>query len=59
MCGIEEGSINNLFFICKIVWLIWGMCFNWLGMSTVNHYDIKSHFMHFLNDTSNRIWGSI
>jgi len=41
-----DESINHLFFNCKITWLFWGMYYNWLGVSTVNHYDAKSHFMH-------------
>jgi len=34
-----------------------------IGVSMINHYDVKSHLMYniipFLNATSNRIWGGI
>jgi len=59
LCGVEEESIYHMIFNCKIAWLIWGMCYNWLGVSMTNHYDAKSYFMHnkfpFLNVTSNKI----
>ena len=47
MRGDEEEKINHLFFKCKIAWLMWSICYYWLGMLSVNHYNVKTHLSLF------------
>jgi len=47
LCKVSEESTNNLFFECKVVWLIWNLCYDWLKVSLVDLLIFGSHFEHF------------
>jgi len=38
---------SYLFFGCIIVWLVWNLCFEWLGLSSAVHHTSISHFLQF------------
>jgi len=41
--GIKE-STNHLFFGCIVAWLIWNLCYDWLGVSSIDLIVPGSHF---------------
>ena len=47
LCGEEVEMVNHLFFECKVSWRIWGLCFEWLGLYSVFHFDVPMNFMLF------------
>jgi len=47
LCGMEVESHCHLFFVCRFAWLVWCLCFEWLGVSFVIHYDPVSNFFQF------------
>jgi len=36
LCRVSEESTNHLFFGCKFAWLVWNLCYDWLGVSSVD-----------------------
>ena len=44
---VSEESTNHLFFGCRVAWLIWNLCYDWLGVSSVDLLVPGSHFEHF------------
>ena len=40
MCGVEENTMNHVFFKCKIAWLVWSKCSQWIGEKFVNHSEV-------------------
>jgi len=44
---MSEESTNHLFFGCRAVWLIWNLCYEWLGVSSVDFIILGEHFEHF------------
>jgi len=46
-CRQLEESTNHLFFGCRVAWQIWNLCYDWLGLSSVDHNIPGSHFEHF------------
>ena len=44
---MSEESTNHLFFGCRVAWLIWNLCYDWLGVSSVDFMDPRSHFEQF------------
>ena len=52
-----------MFFVCRFVWLVWCLCFEWLCVLFVIHSDPVSNFIHFgmCNASSQVIefWGAI
>jgi len=63
MYGEKEETISHLLFNCMIAWRVWDMCYAWMSVALVNHYDAKSHFMPFclpfLNEFSNKVYGNM
>ena len=47
LCRLLEESTNNLFFGCRVAWLIWNLCYDWLGMNSIDLIILRSHFEHF------------
>ena len=43
----DRETTRDLFFECKIAWLVWNQCCAWLGVASVDHIDPISHFLHF------------
>jgi len=64
-CGLKEESTSDLFFDCRIVWLVWVQCFSWLGVSSVVLIDPFTHFMQFckarksINSVMGSVWISV
>jgi len=46
LCGVKLKETNHMFFDCRIVWLVWNLCFKWLGIFSVTHGSY-SHFLQF------------
>ena len=48
---------------CRLAWLVWNQCYAWLGVTSVDHIDFSSHFLHFnLCDVLGYVnvdWGSV
>jgi len=51
LCGLKEESTNHMFFGCRIAWLVWNLCYTWLGVMSVAPHDSFSHLLQF--NTSN------
>lgn len=47
-CGEEEETTSHLFFKCRIAWLVWRMCYAWMEMVSVDHFNTKTHCLHFI-----------
>ena len=62
-CRVEVETTGQLFFECRIAWVVWNHCYIWLGLGSVDHHDYVSHFLHFklLNVpiNVNVVWGSV
>jgi len=64
LCRLSKESTNHLFFGCKVAWLIWNLCYDWLGMNSVDLIVPGSHLEHFkildapnsVNLTMGNIW---
>ncbi|CAL0333597.1 unnamed protein product [Lupinus luteus] len=42
--GLEEESVDHLFFHCSFSYGVWQGIYSWFGMSSVLHSDVKSNF---------------
>jgi len=49
LCKVPDESTSHLFFGCRVVWLVWNLCYDLLGVSTVDPLVSRSHFEHFQN----------
>jgi len=62
-CRMAVESTKHMFFECKIAWLVWNQCYAWMGITSVDHVDPVSHFLHFnlLNAPVqvNVVWSSV
>jgi len=47
LCGKDDESHCHLFFDCRFDWLVWCLCFEWLGVTFVIHSDPVSNFIQF------------
>jgi len=47
LCRLSEESTKHLFFGCRVAWLIWNLCYDWLGMNLVDLIVPGSYFEHF------------
>jgi len=60
MCGEGEEFTSHLFCTCRVVWLVWSKCYEWVGQTFVVHQETKMFFSQFrLMEESavvNRIW---
>lgn len=45
MCGGEDETINHVFFSCKITWLVWSLCCQWIRKESVYHQDAIEHLL--------------
>ena len=46
-CGVKEEEYSHLFFYCKITWLVWNLCYEWLGISSIAPIHAFSPFLQF------------
>ena len=64
LCKRSEESTNHLFCECRVAWLIWNLCYDCLGVRSVDFMDPESHFEHFkildaptsVNLIMNNVW---
>ena len=47
MCGTEEETASHLFCTCRVVWLVWFMCYEWIGVTSKDHWEPQTHFLNF------------
>ena len=45
-CWEKEKTTSHLFFECKITWLVWSLCYAWVGLKSAYHLEPTSHFLH-------------
>ena len=46
-CREKEETTSHLFFECRVVWLVWNLCYDWIGVKSVDLLEPTSHFLHF------------
>jgi len=63
LCQIEEESNQHIFLHCKYAQQVWSECFKWVGTSTVQHNDLKMHFLNFYlfqaTNKQNLVWKGV
>jgi len=63
LCGKEEEFNSHLFFAYRFAWLVWCLCFEWLGVVFVTHFDPMLSFIQFgmcnASGWVNDLWGAI
>jgi len=47
LCMVKEKTTSYFFFECIIVWLVWNLCYAWLGLNSVDHLVPTSYFLPF------------
>jgi len=47
LCGANEETRSHLLFGYRIAWLVWNLCLEWLGLSSVFYLAFVSHFLQF------------
>jgi len=64
LCRLSEKSTNHLFFDYRVACQIWNLCYDWLGINSVDLIIPGLHFEHFkildaphsVNLTMGNIW---
>jgi len=46
-CREKEESTSHFFFECRVALLVWDLCYDWVGVKSVDHLESASHFLHF------------
>ena len=44
LCRESEKSTSHLFFGCRVTWLVWNLCYDWLRVSSIDPLVPGSHF---------------
>jgi len=47
MCGEEKETMSRLFCTCRVAWLVWSKCYEWVGVASTVHREPKKHFAQF------------
>jgi len=47
LCGEEEETTSHLFCTCRVAWLVWSMCYEWMRVAATNHREPKKHYEGF------------
>nr|XP_007149613.1 hypothetical protein PHAVU_005G084400g [Phaseolus vulgaris]ESW21607.1 hypothetical protein PHAVU_005G084400g [Phaseolus vulgaris] len=47
ICGEGQETTSNVFFACKVAWLICIKCYKWMNELIVQNSSLKSHFQQF------------
>jgi len=47
LCGEEEETTSHLFCTCRVAWLVWSKCYEWMGLTSSDHREPKEHFKSF------------
>ena len=60
MCGEGEETTSHIFCTCKVVYLVWFKCYEWVDLALIVHQETKMHFSQFRmveeSEVVNRIW---
>jgi len=48
MCGEKEETTSHLFCTCRVVWLVWSKCYEWMRLTSTDHWEPKKHFFKIL-----------
>jgi len=63
LCGKEEETCRHLFFDCSFARQVWCLCYRWLGVLVVSHFETKNNFDQFrmspASETVNSVWNTI
>jgi len=63
LCGKEEESCRHLIFDCNFARRVWCLCYKWLGVLVVSHFEPKINFDQFrmspASETVNIVWNTI
>jgi len=46
-CKEKEETTSHLFIECRVAWLIWNLCYDWVGVKLADPLEPASHFLHF------------
>ena len=46
-CMEKEETTSHFFFECRIAWLVWNICYAWVGLNSADYFEPASHFLHF------------
>ena len=61
--GETEETTRHLFFECRFACLVWNQCYTWFVVTSIDHIDLVSHFLHFklcnVPNYINVFWGSV
>ena len=57
------GNLSHLFCMCRVVWLVWSKCFEWMRLASMDNREPKQLFLSFrmtgVNKRVNQIWGLV
>jgi len=60
MCGEGAETTSHLFCICRVAWLVWSKCYEWVSLASTIHHEPKMHFSQFRmieeSEFVNQIW---
>jgi len=63
LCGEEEEITSHLFYTCRVSWLVWSKCYEWMGLAGIVHRKPKKYFESFrmsgVKESVNEIWGGV
>ena len=47
LCEEDEETTSHLFCSCRVAWLMWSKCYEWVGLASTNHWEPNMHFIDF------------
>lgn len=47
LCGEKDETSSHLFFGCRFAWIVWSLCYAWLGLKSIDPLNPHSHFLYF------------
>jgi len=63
LCLLQEETCQHLFMDCKYAQQVLSQCLQWVGISFVEHHDLKRHFLSFhlfqVSNKHNKIWKGV
>jgi len=63
LCQTKNESCQHLFLECRYAMSVWSMCYRWMGILSVQHNDLKTHFESFqffqVSYNQNLVWKGV
>jgi len=60
MLDMRRFNTSHLFCTCRVAWLVWAKCYEWMRLATMDHQEPKKHFASFkvsgAKDSVNLMW---